>query len=106
MQQQQGLPGRGGAHPAIADDGDGLAHRIRELAQQARDGGLRERELLGGARHAAQAHAGLEGDELREETVAEVTSHRVRAHGGSFAERKGLANGGRPEGRSAGRAGA
>lgn len=50
------------------------AERLGELAQHARHRRLRERELLGRARDAAQAHAGLERHELGKETVTEELS--------------------------------
>jgi hypothetical protein len=56
--------------------------RLRELLQLDRDGGLREVQLLGGARDAAQARDRLEHDELREHAVPEEpaqggTGHRL-----------------------------
>jgi hypothetical protein len=73
---------RRGLDAAIPDDGDGAAHGVGELAQHAGDGGLRERQLVGGARHAAQPHAGLEGHQLRQQAVAEIPSQSRLRHGG------------------------
>jgi hypothetical protein len=79
---------------ALAHARDWRAEGLGELAQQRGDGGLRERQLLGGAGNASQAHHGLEGHELRQEAVAEETSQSGAGHAKAFVEvGKGLANG-------------
>jgi len=79
--QDQQLPAeRRGFDTAVADRGDGAADRVRELAQHARHRRLRERELLGRARDAAEAHARLERHELGKETVPEELSQPGARH--------------------------
>jgi hypothetical protein len=73
-------PGVGELDAAATRAQHRLAHRVGELAQQPRDGGLRERELVGGARDAAQAHAGLEGDQLGKHAVAEIAAKSRSGH--------------------------
>ena len=58
-----------------------LAERLGQLAKVPGDGGLRERELFGGARHAAVAHARLEGHQLGKESVTEVAAALGAGHG-------------------------
>jgi hypothetical protein len=72
-EREQRLAERRRLDAAVADGGHRAAHRIGELAQHARDGGLREAELLGGAGDGAEAHARLEGQELGKEAVTEET---------------------------------
>ena len=79
--QNQQLPAeRRGFDTAVADRGDGAADRVRELAQHAGDRRLRDRELLGGSRDAAETHARLEGHQLGKETVPEESSQPGARH--------------------------
>jgi len=84
---QELAPELGRLDATVADRGDRAAHRLRELAQQRRDRGLRDAQLLGGARDAAQAHGGLEGEQLRQESVAEETSEAGAGHEKTFVTR-------------------
>src|SRR5689334_20016540 len=59
------------------------AHRVGETAQQSRDGGLREAQLVGCARDPTQAQAGLESDELRKQSVAKERTETWTGHGRS-----------------------
>jgi hypothetical protein len=74
------LAGAGELDAAAARVQQRRAHGVRELPQQARHGGLRERQFLGRARDATQAHARLEGDQLRQESVPEITSNSRAGH--------------------------
>src|SRR6185312_5824950 len=66
--------------PALRGE-HGLPHGVAQFSEQARDGGLRHAELLGGARDAAQAQARLEGDQLGKQAVTEVAAKPRSCHG-------------------------
>ena len=80
-------PEIGGLDATVADRGDRAAYRFGELAQQRGDRGLRDAKLLGGAGDAAQAHGRLEGEQLRQESVAEETSESGAGHEKTFVTR-------------------
>ena len=87
-QHQHLLPERGGLDAPVAQLRDGRAERVGELADQARDGGLRERELLGGARDAAVADARLERNELGQHAMAKISPQADTGHGSLHAVRQ------------------
>lgn len=86
-EREQLAPERGRLDAAIPHLRDRAAHRVGELADEAGHRGLRERQLLGGARHAAMAYARLECDQLRKHAVTKISSKADTGHGALHAVR-------------------
>lgn len=77
----------GGLDAAVAQLRHRGAERLGELADEARHRGLRERQLLGRARDAAEADTRLEGDELGKHAVTKISSQPDTGHGALHAVR-------------------
>src|SRR6185295_16432289 len=80
----QRLPGGGEVQPPPALLEKRYLESRGELLDLRRHGGLREMQLLRGARDATQAGDGFENDELRQQPVAKVTTQLRARHLGSF----------------------
>ena len=87
-EREQLAPEGGGLDAPVAQLRHRRAERIGELADEARNRGLRERQLLGRACHAAVAHARLECDELGKHAVAKIPSQSDASHGALHAVRQ------------------
>jgi hypothetical protein len=70
------------APAALLEEGD--VERFGELLELQGNGGLGEVQLLGGARHAAQAGDGLEDQQLREQPMTKETARSGTRHLGSL----------------------